>query len=173
MAVPFHLNEDGFESHLAVNYLGHFLLTHLLMPQLRAGGRRSLKARIINVASCAHLSGEINMDDINGTWVQIYGPLFHIQNLISIFSHSFTSNFWIYRENYSPIKAYCQSKLALVLFTLQLQRMFDKAKNFHVQVHGVHPGIIDTEHHVSMNISYFPLLMKLAFKVIIAPFICS
>lgn len=66
MAVPFRLNEDGFESHFAVNYLGHFLLTHLLMPQLRAAGKRGPNARIINISSYAQLMGDINMEDING-----------------------------------------------------------------------------------------------------------
>lgn len=66
MAVPFHLNEDGFESHFAVNYLGHFLLTHLLMPQLRAAGKKGRNARIINVSSYAHLIGDIDVLNING-----------------------------------------------------------------------------------------------------------
>lgn len=66
MAPPFELTEDGFESQLAVNYLGHFLLTHLLLPQLKAAGTSNLNARIVNVSSCVHLLGEINMDDING-----------------------------------------------------------------------------------------------------------
>lgn len=67
MATPYHLTEDGFESQFAVNYLGHFLLTHLLMPQLRAAGKQDLNARVINVSSCANIIGNINMDDINGT----------------------------------------------------------------------------------------------------------
>lgn len=67
MTTPYQLTEDGFENKFAVNYLGHFLLTHLLMPQLRAAGIKDHNARIINVSSCAHTIGEINMDDINAT----------------------------------------------------------------------------------------------------------
>lgn len=67
MATPYYLTEDGFESQFAVNYLGHFLLSHLLMPQLRAAGTQDLNSRIINVSSCANILGSINMEDINGT----------------------------------------------------------------------------------------------------------
>lgn len=67
MATPYYLTEDGYESQFAVNYLGHFLLTHLLMPQLRAAGTQDLNSRIVNVSSCANIVGTINMDDINGT----------------------------------------------------------------------------------------------------------
>lgn len=67
MATPYYLTVDGFESQFAVNYLGHFLLTHLLMPQLKAAGTQDIHSRVINVSSCANLVGSINMDDINGT----------------------------------------------------------------------------------------------------------
>lgn len=66
MASPFKLTEDGFESQLAVNYLGHFLLSHLLLPQLQAAGTKECKSRIVNVSSCIHLVGEINFDDLHG-----------------------------------------------------------------------------------------------------------
>lgn len=68
MATPYHLTEDGFESQFAINYLGHFLLTHLLLPQLKAAGTQDLNARIVNVSSCAHRVGNINFDDINGKY---------------------------------------------------------------------------------------------------------
>jgi retinol dehydrogenase-12 len=44
------LTRDGFELAFGVNHLGHFLLTLLLMPLLRAAGQ----ARIVNVSSRAH-----------------------------------------------------------------------------------------------------------------------
>lgn len=66
MAVPYAVTEDGFESQLAVNYLGHFLLTHLLLPELRAAGTAEANARVVNVSSCVHKLGEINFDDIHG-----------------------------------------------------------------------------------------------------------
>lgn len=56
---------DGFESQFAVNYLGHFLLTHLLLPNLKAAATAEANSRIVNVSSCAHLSGIIDFDDIN------------------------------------------------------------------------------------------------------------
>lgn len=66
MASPYKLTEDGFESQLAINYLGHFLLTHLLLPQLKAAGTKEFNSRIVNVSSCVHLLGTINFDDMHG-----------------------------------------------------------------------------------------------------------
>jgi NAD(P)-dependent dehydrogenase (short-subunit alcohol dehydrogenase family) len=45
-----HVTQEGIEMTFAVNYLGPFLLTHLLHPLLRKG----LAARIVTVASSAH-----------------------------------------------------------------------------------------------------------------------
>jgi NAD(P)-dependent dehydrogenase (short-subunit alcohol dehydrogenase family) len=53
------LSEDGFEMTFAVNYLGHFLLTLILMPLLQKG-----KARIVNISSAAHKAAKPNMDDL-------------------------------------------------------------------------------------------------------------
>lgn len=50
--------EDGFELQWGANYLGPFLLTHLLLPQLRAA--RTGDARVIHLASVAHSTGRIN-----------------------------------------------------------------------------------------------------------------
>lgn len=51
---------DGLEMNFALNHLGYFLLTHLLMDTLKA----SAPARIVNVASSAHQEGTINFDDL-------------------------------------------------------------------------------------------------------------
>ncbi|MCZ6875957.1 MAG: SDR family oxidoreductase [bacterium] len=56
------LSADGIEMTFALNHLGYFLLTHLLLDALKA----SSAARIINVASNAHWRGRIDFDDIQG-----------------------------------------------------------------------------------------------------------
>ena len=111
LAVPFTLTKDGFESQMAINYIGHFLLSHLLMPQLIAGGAELRRnSRIINVSSCAHYAGKINYDDFNN---QYY---------------------------YHTGKAYCDSKLAQVLFTKSLNQLCE-INDWKVQAIAPHPGI--------------------------------
>lgn len=62
---PYIETRDGYESQFSTNYLGHFLLTHLLLPLLSAGGGAQDRARVVNVSSCAHMVGVIKFDDIN------------------------------------------------------------------------------------------------------------
>ena len=82
------LSVDGIEKTFALNHLGYFLLTHLLMDMLKAG----VPARIVNVSSAAHMSGEMDFNDIE------------------------------IRHGYSGWRAYARSKLANVLFTYELGR---------------------------------------------------
>jgi NAD(P)-dependent dehydrogenase (short-subunit alcohol dehydrogenase family) len=51
---------DGLEMQFAVNHLGYFLLTNLLLPQLRAGA----PSRIVNVASGAHSHATLDFADL-------------------------------------------------------------------------------------------------------------
>jgi NAD(P)-dependent dehydrogenase (short-subunit alcohol dehydrogenase family) len=77
---------DGLEATFAVNHLAYFLLTRLLLERLRS----SAPARIVNVASDVHRSGEIRFDDLG------------------------------LEKGYRAGRAYSQSKLANVLFTYEL-----------------------------------------------------
>ena len=55
------LNEDGIESTFAVNHLGYFLVTNLLLDVLK----KSSPSRIVNVSSTAHKYGKLDI----GGWV--------------------------------------------------------------------------------------------------------
>ncbi|XP_068612438.1 dehydrogenase/reductase SDR family member on chromosome X [Brachionichthys hirsutus] len=91
MMVSERQTEDGFEYHFALNYLGHFLLTSLLLDTLTKSGRRGRSSRIVNMSSATHYAGVLDMDDLNR------------------------------RKCYSSHGAYSQSKLALVLFAYYMQ----------------------------------------------------
>ena len=54
------LTVDGIEQTFAVNHLGYFLLTNLLLDMLE----RSAPARIVNVASDGHHKGTLDFDDL-------------------------------------------------------------------------------------------------------------
>ncbi len=55
------LSEDGIEKTFALNHLGYFLLTNLLLDLLKP----SAPSRIVSVSSSAHYSGTINLDDLS------------------------------------------------------------------------------------------------------------
>lgn len=59
ITVKRHITTDGFEAMIGVNHLGHFLLTHLLLPALL----RAPQGRIVVVSSAAHKAGSIHFDD--------------------------------------------------------------------------------------------------------------
>jgi retinol dehydrogenase 12 len=54
------MTEDGFESTFQVNHLGPFLLTNLLLSNLKAAA----PSRVVNVASAAHRGGKLDFDDL-------------------------------------------------------------------------------------------------------------
>jgi NAD(P)-dependent dehydrogenase (short-subunit alcohol dehydrogenase family) len=57
MAVPQGKTEDGFESQIGTNHLGHFALTNLLLG--------SITDRVVTVSSGAHRIGKMHLDDLN------------------------------------------------------------------------------------------------------------
>jgi len=84
--------QDGFDMQFGVNYLGHYLLTQLLMPLIKKTEEAGGRPRIINVSSRAHHFGVIHWKDVN------------------------------FYKSYDAYKAYAQSKLALVMHTKELSR---------------------------------------------------
>ena len=60
MALDQSRTEDGFETQIGVNHLGHFALTGLLLPSLI----KRPNSRIVNVSSMGHIPGKIHLDDL-------------------------------------------------------------------------------------------------------------
>jgi NAD(P)-dependent dehydrogenase (short-subunit alcohol dehydrogenase family) len=60
MALPARKTADGFEMQFGTNHLGHFALTGLLLPALKA----TPHARVVTVSSFVHVSGAIHFDDL-------------------------------------------------------------------------------------------------------------
>ena len=100
---------DGYEATFAINHLGPFLLTNLLLDRMTA----SAPSRIVNVASTAHNAARKGM------------PFDDLQNT----------------HRYRGMRVYGQSKLANILFTLELSRRFaDKG----LTANSLHPGTVRT-----------------------------
>ncbi len=113
MAIPQRTTADGFEMQLGTNHLGHMALTLRLLPLLARTGGEGRSARVVTVSSNLHKRGRIRLDDLQSA------------------------------HDYKPWTAYSQSKLANLLFALELQRRLDGA-GLPVASYAAHPGYAAT-----------------------------
>ncbi len=104
------LTVDGFELTLGTNHIGHFLLTHLLLDDLR----RAAPSRIVVVSSGMHRRGV-------GPGP---GPDFDYDNLRA-------------EKSFHPSTAYRNSKLANLWFAFELDRL---VRSENIAVVAVSPG---------------------------------
>ena len=109
MMPPRSLSVQGYELQFAVNHLGHFALTALLLEKLSHGD----DPRVVTVTSLRHKKGRMHFDDLHG------------------------------EHKYSRADFYAQSKLANVVFGLELNRRL-RAAGIEVASVLAHPGIVDT-----------------------------
>ena len=106
MMPPYAVTSDGFESQMAANCFGHFLLTSLLLDLMPD----KPESRITWLSSGAHKSGQIDFDDINA------------------------------EKKYSAMKAYSQSKLACLMYAIELNKRL-RAAGKKILSNASHPGI--------------------------------
>ncbi|PAN48624.1 hypothetical protein PAHAL_9G395800 [Panicum hallii] len=108
---------DGLELHFATNHIGHFLLTNLLLENMKSTCRDSgTEGRIVNVTSAGHA-----MTYPEGIcFDKIRDP-----------------------SGLNDFIAYGQSKLANILHSNELSRIF-KEEGVNISANAVHPGVIAT-----------------------------
>ncbi|XP_064484691.1 retinol dehydrogenase 12-like [Ornithodoros turicata] len=106
--IPFQMTDDGHEKVFATNYLGHFLVTMLLLDALKSAA----PSRVINLTSDAYK----------------YFRSFSIDKI-----HD--------ERGYGVLKAYSQSKLALIYFTQELHRRYNAQG---IASFAVNPGRVRT-----------------------------
>jgi NAD(P)-dependent dehydrogenase (short-subunit alcohol dehydrogenase family) len=137
MATPQrHVTAQGYEQQFGVNFLGHFLLTSLLLITLM----NAPAPRVIQLSSIAHKQGKLAFDDLQ------------------------------YERAYKPWPVYQQSKLAMLVFALELQRRSD-AGGWGLLSLAAHPGIAATElvNNGPGNKSLLAIGMNLAKAFVVQP----
>ena len=92
----------------------NYLGHYALTAHLLPWLRRADAPRVVNLSSLAHRSGKIDFDDLQCT------------------------------RSYTPWKAYTQSKLAMLMFALELQRRSDAA-GWGLMSNAAHPGFARTD----------------------------
>ena len=124
-------SEDGIEMTLALNYVGVFLLTQLLLDALKAAA----PARIINVASEAH--EDVTHFDFADPQLTKRGlgayPRSELGNILYAIAMPWA---------HPAFQQYSRTKLALLLFTNELSR---RLVGTGVTVNALHPGLVATE----------------------------
>jgi NAD(P)-dependent dehydrogenase (short-subunit alcohol dehydrogenase family) len=118
---------DEVETHIQVNHLGHFLLTHCLWKSLSAG-----KARIVNVSSLAALPPISPVSGWNPT-----------TDSTTEASSSSSSSWWTYSYNFlANWQYYIRSKRANLMFTSELHFRFHNTTS--ITSVSSHPGYTRT-----------------------------
>lgn len=138
--------KDGFELQFGTNVLGHFALTALLFPTLvRAAESRAEAPRVVTIASIAHKQGRLNFDDLQSA------------------------------RGYSPMSAYRQSKLANVMFALELDQRLRAAGLPAARILSVaaHPGVANTNLFQAGEYGAVEKLIRRGFGVLIGTFLNS
>ena len=69
---------DGLEMTFALNHMGYFVITNILLPRLKPG------ARIVTVASNAHRGAKLKFDDLQSTRGYVGFPVYSKSKLANI-----------------------------------------------------------------------------------------
>lgn len=133
------LSPEGIELQFATNHIGPFLFTNLLMPKIIAAAKKSPHGavRIINVSSRAVAYSPVRFSDINFDQPFNTLPAEEQPNLAALQE---TGRSVDPTERYNPPVAYGQSKVAVVLFALELTKKLYERHG--ILSYALHPGAV-------------------------------
>jgi NAD(P)-dependent dehydrogenase (short-subunit alcohol dehydrogenase family) len=115
--MTFQLTDDGLDRHMAVNHMGHVVLTANLLPLLKKTAEQGNTVRITNQASNLHTGAPsetkfASVEELN--------------------------------KDYGPNPQYGRAKLAAILFSRFLARHLTSVQP-RILVNATHPGIVETK----------------------------
>ena len=98
--------KDGFETHLGVNHLAHFLLFQRLQGALLSSSSAAFHSRVVMLASGSHIAAPLGLDDLDWS-----------------------------KRGFNAQQAYGQSKTANMYMALELKRRFGSRGLHSTSVH--------------------------------------
>ncbi|KAM3472173.1 hypothetical protein MY8738_008992 [Beauveria namnaoensis] len=116
--MTYKLTDYGVDRHMAVNHIGHAILTSYLLPLMKKTASTGSIVRIVNMSSNLHESVPSNLkfksvDDLN--------------------------------QDLGPKEQYGRSKLAGILYARYFNRKVTRAGNPNILMNATHPGIVSTK----------------------------
>ena len=116
----FRITEDGFESCIEGNFLGHVVLTYLLIDHMKEN------SRIINLSSIGHNYCFFDMDMVE-----------------RIYDNDFVQNYY-FKSLFHKNILYHTTKLMTIYFTQELNEFLNQ-RNISIKTVSLHPGVVNTE----------------------------
>ncbi|KAH6889837.1 daunorubicin C-13 ketoreductase [Thelonectria olida] len=146
---------DGWEMTMAINHVGHFVLTNGVLPLLKAAvAQKDADVRVVTVTSSAMYA--------------MLPPNYEFNFTSSSFLQKPTKNHpwqWRYLQSHIfhvDMIRYSVSKAANAMFAQELQRIFDEQRLPILSI-SVHPGGVATDGVMTIGTGLFRALVKSAF----------
>lgn len=139
--MTYQLTDLGVDRHMAVNHIGHVILTSHLLPVLKDTASKGNTVRISNQASNAHEQAPkdtkfASLEELN--------------------------------TDIGPMPLYGRAKLANILYSRYLHRHLHKENN-NILINSTHPGVVDTTMSTRDIMEPYPKLGHLM-KDVMSPF---
>ncbi|GAB4818598.1 hypothetical protein N2152v2_005644 [Parachlorella kessleri] len=131
-STDFKKSDEGFETTLANNYLGHFYLLHLLLPIIEAAA----PSRLLWMGSAFEQLGRMHWDDLGGETAAD-------TSLDKYCSSSFTPQAKGETATDTSLDNYCSANLMCIMEAQEVQRRL-RARNADVDVFTMHPGLTNS-----------------------------